>query len=118
MTPLRNISFFKNQDAPATSKSHYNTKEEELAFEVSGSGTFKIYFEGQVDITEEVNETSGNWTPIAAINLTDFSLETDGITKPGIYTFAIENIQRFRVRIESIAGGAITVFGRGITEGH
>ena len=107
MKAVKSFVFFDAATSPATSENYYaNIKADVMAIEISGSftsGTFA--FEGQSDIN------SNTWTPIAGINLSDFSV-TSSPTKAGIYEVGIEGLQRFRVRIEALGGGAARIVGR------
>ena len=109
-----NHLFIKNATAPVTpSEYYYNAKADVIAIEVSGTFTSaSLIAEGKVDVN------ASEWTPLAVINLSDYTLIENGeITTSGIYEAGIEGIQYFRVRLASISGGALTAFCRAVTTG-
>ena len=115
MIAQQNIVFFKDATSAGVSEYYYrNYNSEIISVEISGGFTScNIVFEGLVDL-----ENGEIWTPLAGINLSDYSITENGVaTKAGIYEVAIEGVQKFRVRIAEVSGGNVTVFGRVIKTG-
>ena len=107
MTPQKGIVFFEGETvSPGKPIEYYrNLKADIMSVEISGnftSGTF--HFEGVTDYTNE------EWTPIAGVNLSDYSIASDPSGK-GIWEVPLEGLQKFRVRVESVSGGSAKVFG-------
>lgn len=113
MIPQKNVVFFNGSIVKPDDKIEYfgNNNSEIISVEIAGdfsSGLF--HFEGVVDLGNEV------WTPIAGVNLSDYSITADPEGK-GIWEVPIEGVQKFRVRTESVTGGTAKVFGRVIKTG-
>lgn len=109
-----NHLFIKDATAPVTpAEYYYNAKADVIAIEVSGTfASASLIAEGKVD------KNAPDWTPLAVINLSDYTLISDGeITMPGIYEVGAEGIQYFRVRLAAVSGGALTAFCRAVTTG-
>lgn len=107
MTPQKGIVFFEGETVSPDAKIEYyrNLKSDIMSVEISGtftSGTF--HFEGMADYS------SSEWTPIAGINLSDYSITSDPTGK-GIWEVPLEGLQKFRVRTEAVVGGVAKVFG-------
>ena len=98
--------FFDKASTPSVSKSYRNIKADVASVEFSGTfSSGKFYFEGKLDLN------SPNWTPLVAINLSNYALVSE-VTQAGIYELGIEGVQLFRVRIEEISGGEANVYAR------
>lgn len=112
MIAQKNFIFYKDAVAPGLPKEAFNNISSEIiAVEISGDFSDGVFvFEGKTNLN------SSEYTPLAAVNLTDFSVSST-VSKKGIYEIGIEGVQVFRVRIESISGGAATIFGRVLKTG-
>lgn len=107
MTVQQNIKFMENAAEAKVSNEFSNQKSESLYLEVSGDATsFKASVECKLDIN------SDSWVKIAGIDLSDFTIVDEGIMATSIYMFVIECGQKFRVNLESVDGGSVTIFGR------
>lgn len=76
--------------------------------QVTGTCTsVKILCEGMV------NSSANTWKTVAVINTDDYTVSNadTGITAKGIYNVDIAGFSKFRVRVTSISGGNVTVFG-------
>lgn len=112
MIAQKNFIFYKDATSPGLPKEDFNNISSEIiAVEISGDFT-----EGRFVFEGKTNLNTVNYTPLAAINLTDFSVASE-VSNKGIYEIGIEGVQVFRVRIESISGGAATIFGRVLKTG-
>lgn len=99
-----NCNFFENVNAPTVSKVFSNAHGDTLSLQISGvSG--KYYIEGR-------NNTKGDWVPLAGINLSNFSAAKGEFTAPGLYELGVVGVREIRARIESIAGGNVSIFGQ------
>ena len=91
-----NCKFIENAEAPIVSKTFFNTVGGILALQVDGAkGAY--FIEGR-------NASTGDWYPLAAINLSDFSVKREGIDEPGVYEIGIISIRELRARVESTRG--------------
>lgn len=119
MLAQKNIKFFDKATAPGESEYYFNVKADIIAIEISGSfSAGSVIFEGQTDIEKDPygsSQEEWTWVPIAGVNLSDYSF-TSNPKAAGIYEVPIEGLQRFRVRVESVTGGDISVFGRAVSE--
>ena len=102
----RNVDFVKNINTPTVSKSYFNANSDVLSLHVYGT-----FSSGLVFIEGRTNKES-EWVKLAAINLSDFSAVREGITKAGLYELGIASVRELRARVESIAGGNMTLFGQ------
>lgn len=101
-----NTVFFKNASDSGVSNSVFNTASDVLSLQIDGdfaSGTF--FIEGR-------NRIHGEWYPLAAVDLSNFTLYRNGLTSPGLYEFGVVSIREIRARIEEISGGAVTISGQ------
>ena len=108
MIAQKNIRFFEGDLVNPDDKIEFygNIHADIISVEISGSFSSGLFhFEGLVDLDND------EWTPIAGVNLSDYSIETDPTGK-GIWEVPIEGLQRFRVRTETVTGGTAKVFGR------
>lgn len=113
MIAQKNVNFFEGSLVNPEDKIEYygNSKAEIISVEISGTFTSGLFhFEGIVDLA------TTEWTPIAGVNLSDYTISADPAGK-GIWEVPIEGLQRFRVRTEAVAGGEAKVFGRAIVTG-
>ena len=119
MIGQKNIKFFDKVSAPGESEYYFNVKADIIAVEISGSfSAATVAFEGQTDIQKDPisnDPSTWTWVPIAGVNLSDYTY-TAKPAAAGIYEVPIEGLQRFRVRVESVTGGDISVFGRAVSE--
>ena len=92
----RNCDFIKKATAPAISRIIANTNGDTLSFQISGANG--------VYILEGRNNTRANWTPLAGINLSDFSAVKGTYTKEGLYEIGIVGVREMRVKVESVEG--------------
>lgn len=109
MIILQTCKFAQNQSSSYVSKSYFNSAGDVLSVQVEG-GDGKYYIEGRT-------LTSMDWIPLAAINLADFSVAKDGITKAGIYELGIAGIRELRGRVETV-NGEVTIMGQIISTGE
>lgn len=79
---------------------------ESVAIQASGTFTGSVVIEGVADLQQE-----NGWVSVSGINMTDFSV-AQTITKPGIYSYGVENFAKLRARLDGV-GGSVTVFARG-----
>lgn len=103
MVIQKNCEFVKNTNAPIVSKIFPNATGDILTLQISGDDG-KYYLEGR-------NNPDFDWTPLAGINLSDFSAVREGFTKAGIYEIGIVGIRELRVRVESTLGN-VSLFGQ------
>lgn len=78
-----------------------------LGLQVSGTFT-----SATVKVQGVVDENSTDWVDIGAIDLSDLSTETSGITAKGVYEIAIESFNKVRVNVTAVSGGNISVYGQ------
>ena len=90
-----------------TSTVFINNSCDSLGLQVTGtfsSATVKV--QGTVDVD------SSDWVDIIAIDLSDMSTETSGITAKGIYQIPIESLCKVRVNVTAVSGGNISVYAQ------
>lgn len=99
----QNCDFIVKQNTPIISKEFSNSTGDILALQIEGSNGL-YHLEGR-------NNSKCTWTPLAGINLSDFSVVRDGFTKAGIYEVGIVGIRQIRVRVESVEG-IVSIYGQ------
>lgn len=96
--------------AAGTSEPFRNNGFSTLTLEVSGATSIALSVEGCVNIIKPNGETMTDeecsWTPLAIINMSDFSVLSE-IADNGIYAIGINGNARVRVVVSSIEGEAI-----------
>ena len=98
--------FLDGASAAAESKAALLENESVLTLEVTGTATeFTLKVMGRAADGQE------QWIPLAAINLTDFSV-SDVISKTGIYSAALDGLRGVKLVLESAAGGTVSAYGR------
>lgn len=101
-----NIKFAREETAPGLSNTFFNGTSDVLSLEITGTFTSAVVMiEGRIS-------TFGDWVPLAAVSLSDYSAYKNGITAPGIYEISIISIRELRLNIASIEGGDINVIGQ------
>ncbi len=78
-----------------------------LGIQVEGTFT-----SATVKVQGVVDENSTDWQDIAAIDLTDLSTKTSGITETGVYQAPIDSFNKVRVNVTAVSGGNISVYGQ------
>lgn len=113
MVPQKDYAFAKNITAEYTpNKPYYNVNSDVMSVEISGTFTSgEFVFEGKLDANSE------DYTPLAAIDLSNLSVVRGIATKAGIYELGIEGIREFRVRVQSVSGGYVNIIGRVVNMG-
>ena len=99
-----NCNFFENVNAPTVSKVFSNAHGDTLSLQISGANG-KYYIEGR-------NNAKGDWVPLAGINLSNFTPAKGQFTEAGIYEIGVVGIRELRARVESTAGGKVSIFGQ------
>ena len=103
MVIQKNCEFVKNTSTPIVSKTFPNATGDVLTLQISGASG-KFYLEGR-------NSSSGDWFPLAGINLSNFAAIKGCFTEAGIYEIGIVGIRETRVRVEEVNGN-VTIFGQ------
>lgn len=106
MTTEKNFVFFRDCNSAGESNVLLNYSAEVLQLEISGdlTASFDIEVVGQL--------TEGNkYSTCGVIGLTDL-LVYQHINKTGIFSCPITGISKIKVKINSISGGKIDIFGR------
>ena len=103
MVIQKNCDFINETSEPMISKVFTNPTGDILTLQVSGANG--LYF------LEGRNNTKGDWVPLAGINLSNFSVITDGFSAAGIYYIDVSGIREVRVRVESVEG-TVSIFGQ------
>lgn len=87
---------FANTNQSLTSATVYNFAGDTLALQISGAkGIFHL--EGR-------NAISGDWTPLAGINLSNLTVVPGKFTQPGLYEVGIVGVREMRIVVESVEG--------------
>ena len=105
---FRSFSFFKGMDEPGVSNRFVNTMSADGSIEIKGTATaFSLEIQGAADDEDENNI---EWHTLCAINESDLSVVSE-IDAKGIYS--VDTLGKsIRVKINSISGGNLTVFGK------
>lgn len=100
---------FQDVEAPEESET-FNTQGDTLNLQLFGEASAcNLQVFGQID------SHSNSWVVLNAINMTTLELDTS-IEKQGIYMVPIEGVSKIQFKLNSVAGGKLSVFGR-ITRG-
>lgn len=87
---------FANTNKPLTSATAFNFAGDTLALQISGSkGVYRL--EGR-------NAISGDWAPLAGINLSNLTVVPGTFTQPGLYEVGIVGVREMRVVVDSVEG--------------
>lgn len=105
MVIQKNCHFIDNKTTPMVSKHYSNASSDILDVQVDGNFMGLIKVEGRL-------HQHGAWVSLAGINLSNFASANDGIKAPGLYEFSVIGVREIRVNVESLAGGAISVYGQ------
>lgn len=105
MVIQKNCHFIDNKTTPMVSKHYSNASSDVLEVQVDGDFTGLIKVEGRL-------RHHGTWVSLAGINLSNFTSVSEGIDAPGLYEFSVIGIREIRVNVETLAGGAISVYGQ------
>ena len=108
MVIQKNVHFIENTTTPMVSKQYPNASSDILDVQVDGSFTGLIKVEGRL-------HRHGAWVSLAGINLSNFASANGGLKAPGLYEFSVIGIREIRVNVESLSGGAVSVFGQMIS---
>lgn len=103
-TPLNNIT------APTEGPVTINTQGETVTVQVSGDGAGM-----DIAVLAQSDYQSKDWFTLMGFNLSTFE-SVDTITANGMYQFPIDGVGRFKIKVNAISGGAVTVFCK-ITKG-
>ena len=104
MVIQKNCEFVKNSSAaPIVSKTFPNSTGDVLTLQISGANGV-YHLEGR-------NSAHGDWISLAGIDLSNFSAQSGGFVKAGIYEIGIVGIRELRVRVESTEGN-VSLFGQ------
>ena len=107
MYNIRNFVFFQDVSSAGESNVWNNpNKGSVMTLEVQGSGTLDLEIKGVVNV-EYANPT---YTPIAAIDMSTLTKAVK-ITKPGIYSFGVDGIDKIKAVLNSVSG-TFTVFAK------
>ena len=98
------IVIFENAGAPQ--QKFLSVSGGELLVQMSGNGTATLVIEGKS------HAAVGDWTPLAAIDMTDYSVSEE-ITRSGIFAVSTVGISCLRASLTAVSGGAVTVTGKG-----
>ena len=101
----KTITFCKNQTSPLISNSYFNSLSDVLDIQING-----VFNSGLIKV-EARNISNGDWVSLAGINLSDFSIAKNGITKSGLYEFSVVGAREIRINVEEISG-EVTVHGQ------
>lgn len=103
------VIFFENTFDSSVSRSYFNNSADVLTLSVDGDFSNGLFFiEGR---------NHGDWVTLAAINLSDLSIQVNGITKTGLYEVGVLSVRELRCRIEQIQG-SVTIAGELISSGE
>lgn len=96
---------FKEANTPGESKT-WNTQGETLNLQIFGdASTIAVQVLGQVDML------SDSWTLLNTVNMT--TLETGTTIKgKGIYMISVDGLSQIKVKLTSVSGGSVSVYGR------
>lgn len=96
--------FFEDVNTSKTSKIFVNPLADVLDLQVQGEfSAVELVIEGRLNKDSE-------WVSLAGINLSDFSIAANGLTKKGIYEFSVIGVREVRARVSNL-NGTISVFG-------
>lgn len=97
-------TFFEEAVTSQTSKIYKNSHADVLDLQVDGDFTAAtVVVEGRLT-------PANDWVRLAGINLSDFSVAANGLTKAGIYEFSVLGTREIRARVDNI-NGKVSVFG-------
>lgn len=99
----KNCNFITNATSPCVSEIVSNSTGDILTIQISGADG-EYYVEGR-------NFGAGDWVVLGGISLTDFSVETDGFSLPGLYEIGVIGVRQLRVRAAAMSG-EVTIFGQ------
>ena len=106
MRIINAIQFLSNATSPQESEIMQNTYGSQLILDISGSATtFALQVLGNAAV-----KGGTQWTPINAINLSDYTLTTTIATK-GVYALPVDGIGCIKVSLTEV-DGAISVDGK------
>lgn len=106
MKILNDFIFFSNAAAAGESNVLSNPNlGSQIIVQAGGNATnFEVQILGQADI-------NADFTPLSCINMTSFDVDSK-ITAAGIYAVPADGICKIKAKVNSVAGGKVTVFGR------
>lgn len=100
------IPFFTAETASGAEHEYQNSKSDSITLQVYGTFTSASV---KVEAKSEINAP---YTPIAVIDLADYSVCDNGaIVKAGRYAVGADGVMFLRVKLLSVSGGDITVVG-------
>lgn len=106
MRVINTLQFFDSATSPTESEILMNTNGSQLILDISGSAeTFALQVLGKATIKDGTQ-----WTPIGAINLSDYTITTTIATK-GIYALPVDGIGCIKINLTEV-NGAISVAGK------
>ena len=106
MKVLENFIFFDKAISTGESNVLSNPNlGSQIIVQVGGTATaFEVQVLGQADI-------NANFEPLSCINMGNFDVDNK-ITAAGIYAVPASGICKIKTIVNSVAGGAVTVFGK------
>lgn len=110
MIPQRNFVFADKATSAYISNDYVNSIADVLDIQVSGTFTSAdIIIEGKSDL-------NADYVALKVIDLAQLKAVSN-ITSTGIFELGITGLQVIRIKINSVAGGNVTVVGRIVKEG-
>lgn len=111
------VPFFNSVKTPLTetkvSDSVWNNGFDNLALEISGTGTGTFVVQGCINTVNaegaQLEDADISWTNLYVLNATDYT-QVNQITNKGIYHIGILGISRIRINATDVSGN-VTVVG-------
>lgn len=106
MKVLDNFIFFSESTVAGESNVLSNPNlGSQIIVQAGGTATnFEVQILGQADI-------NANFVPLPCINMTTFDVDIK-ITTAGIYAVPVDGVCKIKAKVNAVAGGNVTVFGR------
>lgn len=106
MKVLDNFIFFSEATTAGESNVLSNPNlGSQIIVQAGGTATnFEVQILGQADI-------NADFTPLSCINMTSFDVDSK-IAAAGIYAVPADGICKIKAKVNAVAGGNVTVFGR------
>ena len=114
---VHTVPFFDSVKEPLTeageSKSVWNNGYDNLAIELSGTGSAALSIQGCVNTVnaqgEQLEDADCSWTSLSVLKASDYS-QVQQIEANGIYYVGITGISRIRVKATNVSG-QVTIVG-------
>lgn len=109
MARLKYFIFHQNAEAASTGEILFIddiSNPDNAAIEITGtmeSGLIKF---------EALTTPSGTWKPVAGLRASDFFLSTSTINSNEIWIFDLNSFYQFRINIDVIVNGSISIIGK------